>query len=166
MCDHDVPVIALGGGSIDPAPPVATEVDSSAITRTPTPTPTPTPTLTLTLTLTLTRWTAATALRPCGDLWRPRSRSTRAPCSPLRGPTSSGRRSSTPRMRCSPFAAPLRPTHLHPTHPHHPHHTHPYPILAPPSPQPHPTLTLTLTPPSLTPPILSHRRRSCVPRPR
>eukprot|EP00964_Phaeocystis_antarctica_P064554 scaffold38839_cov64-Phaeocystis_antarctica.AAC.7 len=25
MCDHDVPVIALGGGSIDPAPPVATE---------------------------------------------------------------------------------------------------------------------------------------------
>jgi len=29
MCDHDVPVIALGGGSIDPAPPVATEVDSS-----------------------------------------------------------------------------------------------------------------------------------------
>ena len=26
MCDHDVPVIALGGGSIDPAPPVATEV--------------------------------------------------------------------------------------------------------------------------------------------
>ena len=29
MCDEDVPVIALGGGSIDPAPPVATEVDSS-----------------------------------------------------------------------------------------------------------------------------------------
>ena len=29
MCDHDVPVIALGGGSIDPAPPVATEVDGS-----------------------------------------------------------------------------------------------------------------------------------------
>ena len=28
------------------------------------------------------------------------------------------------------------------------------------------TLTFTLTPPSLTPPILSHRRRSCVPRPR
>jgi len=42
MCDHDVPVIALGGGSIDPAPPVATEVDSSAIT------------LTLALALTLT----------------------------------------------------------------------------------------------------------------
>ena len=33
MCDHDVPVIALGGGSIDPAPPVATEVERGRLGR-------------------------------------------------------------------------------------------------------------------------------------
>ena len=65
MCDHDVPVIALGGGSIDPAPPVATEVDGSLEPETLTLIHTLMLTLVLTLILTLTlTLTLALALTP------------------------------------------------------------------------------------------------------